>query len=191
MNTGISANSKTACATICGNAAMTQESGVDLYGMLPNERAGGNYCKPKVYTVSFYEDETSTVPITTTSVMYDKPMPTIPANALPAARPGYAFAGYWDATTSDGTKYYEPDGTSARDWDKQTNKILYQKWIRNSVTITWYGVATPGAGTTFTQTSTNVYESHTSYGSDIITPQSAVAKEGQKFLGWKLKKIGL
>ena len=39
---------------------------------------------------------------------------------MPTALPGYAFMGFYDATGGSGTKYYNADGSSAHNWDKNT-----------------------------------------------------------------------
>lgn len=46
----------------------------------------------------------------------------------PPTRPGYAFAGYWTTTGTGGVKYYNADGTSARNWDKTLPLTLWAKW---------------------------------------------------------------
>ena len=55
---------------------------------------------------------------------YNAAMPAI----TPATREGYALTGYFDAA-SGGTKYYNADGTSAKNWDKTSaNTTLYAQW---------------------------------------------------------------
>jgi len=63
------------------------------------------------------------------------------ANMPPASmptRPGYTFAGYYDAV-SGGVQYYTAAGTSARAWDKtgEGNMTLYARWTANRYTITF------------------------------------------------------
>ena len=49
-------------------------------------------------------------------------------------RTGYTFNGYFDATTG-GTKYYDANGSSARNWDKSSSTaILYAQWSPNTNT---------------------------------------------------------
>ena len=50
----------------------------------------------------------------------------MPSITLPK-RPGYDFLGYYDALT-DGTKYYNADGSSAKNWDKSADTTLYARW---------------------------------------------------------------
>ena len=55
---------------------------------------------------------------------YGSAMTTI----TPATLAGYALTGYFDAT-SGGTKYYNADGTSAKNWDKEApTTTLYAQW---------------------------------------------------------------
>lgn len=74
---------------------------------------------------------------TTTSVTatFDSAMPAITATTLPTRR-GYTFTGFYDAA-SNGNKYYNADGTSARTWNKANNTTtLYAQWSANVYTIT-------------------------------------------------------
>ena len=53
----------------------------------------------------------------------------------PPTRQSYTFTGYFDATT-DGTKYYNADGTSAKAWDKTADTTLYAQWTAALPTVT-------------------------------------------------------
>ncbi|MCQ2471564.1 MAG: InlB B-repeat-containing protein [Clostridia bacterium] len=55
-------------------------------------------------------------------------MPTL--SSLPTLE-GYKFKGYYfEADTSDeSTKYYNEDGTSAKNWDIADDTVLYAKWV--------------------------------------------------------------
>ena len=65
---------------------------------------------------------------------YDSAMPSI---ILPT-RAGYNFAGYYDAT-SGGNKYYNADGTSAKNWDKDPDITisLYARWTAATYTVSF------------------------------------------------------
>lgn len=52
-------------------------------------------------------------------------------------REAYDFGGYYDAKGGQGTQYYKPDGTSAKDWDKTTDATLYAHWIPTEYSITY------------------------------------------------------
>lgn len=55
----------------------------------------------------------------------------MPPAAMPA-REGYDFGGYFDG---DGNKYYNADGSSAKDWDRSEHTYLYAKWTAKSVEL--------------------------------------------------------
>ena len=61
-------------------------------------------------------------------------------SAMPSAtmptRVGYTFNGYFDAT-SGGTKYYNANGSSAKNWDKTAAATLYAQWNLVNYTITY------------------------------------------------------
>ena len=56
-------------------------------------------------------------------VTYDSPMPTIST----PTRSGYQFLGYY-SSSSGGTKYYNSNGTSARNYTSTSNMTLYAQW---------------------------------------------------------------
>ncbi len=84
----------------------------------------------KTYTVTLDQQGGSgdTESVTAT---YDAAMPAI----TKPTRTGYAFQGYYDAT-SGGTKYYNANGSSVRTWDKTAATTLYAQWTANSYTVT-------------------------------------------------------
>lgn len=57
----------------------------------------------------------------------------MPTATMPT-RTGYTFNGYFTAT-SGGTKYYNADGSSAKNWDKTTATTLYAQWTANEYTV--------------------------------------------------------
>ena len=62
---------------------------------------------------------------------YKEAMPTGDDVTAPT-RIGYTFDGYYDSLDDNGTKYYNADMTSARNWDLDVAEItLYAKWIQN------------------------------------------------------------
>ena len=70
----------------------------------------------------------------TTSVLATKGS-AMPAITAVPTRTGYTFLGYFDATTG-GTKYYNADKSSAKNWDKDVTSVtLYAQWSINSYTI--------------------------------------------------------
>ena len=91
------------------------------------------YWKAKTYTVTLNNQGATTDGATSVTATYNAAMPSIASN-LPK-KTGYAFQGYFTAT-SDGTKYYKADGTSAKNWDKTSATTLYAQWQCVTPTIT-------------------------------------------------------
>ena len=65
------------------------------------------------------------------SAEYGQPMPTV---TIPVYT-GKTFGGYWSEPNGGGTQYYNADGTSAREWDKQEGATLYAKWLGNDYSV--------------------------------------------------------
>jgi len=67
-------------------------------------------------------------------VKYDEEMPEIQE----PHKTGYTFSGYYTEQNGQGTKYYNADMTSAKNWDiDQDNISLYAYWTPTSYTITF------------------------------------------------------
>ena len=120
-----------------------------------------------------------------TTATYDAAMTTITA----PTREGHTFGGYYDAETSNngsGTKYYKADGTSAKNWDKDTESstTLYANWSINSYTLTWAlnGGTVSVAGTGAAVNATGSPSSSVEYGAAITRP--TVTKTGYTFDSW-------
>ena len=77
------------------------------------------------YTVQLDNQGSTTAGATSVTATYNAAMPSI-ANNLPK-KTGSTFLGYFDAI-SGGTKYYNADGTSAKNWDKTSDATLYAQW---------------------------------------------------------------
>ncbi len=75
------------------------------------------------YTITF-DNQSGTGGLSSVTATYDSAMTTL--ESLPT-RQYYDFLGYFDAET-DGTKYYNADGTSAKTWDKVADTTLYAQW---------------------------------------------------------------
>ena len=84
------------------------------------------------YTVTLDPQE-GTGGTASVSAKLNNPMPEI---ELPT-REAYDFGGYYDAEGGQGTQYYKPDGTSAKNWDKTTDATLYAHWIPTEYNITY------------------------------------------------------
>ena len=133
-------------------------------------------------TVNLYAKwtaSTSTVTLSeggTVTATYGSAMPTI----TPPTKAGKIFNGYFDAS-SGGTKYYNADGTSAKNWDKTGAQTLYAQWTAGKVTFTATGdkSVTATKSLSFTlSASTNLGTSIT-YSSDNLP--SGASLSGNKF----------
>jgi hypothetical protein len=80
-----------------------------------------------------------TTPLT---AAYGEPMPEL---AGAPAREGYSFTGYFDAETG-GTQYYNADLSSAKDWDKTEDTILYALWTQIMTEINTVSFDANGGG---------------------------------------------
>ena len=66
------------------------------------------------------------------NAIYLEPMPS----ATAPTRTGYEFKGYFTEPDGKGTKYYNEDMTSAKDWDIQEDRTLYAYWEGEKYTLT-------------------------------------------------------
>ena len=114
---------------------------------------------------------------TTITATYDSAMPTI---TVPS-KFGYTFEGYYD---SSGTKYYNANGTSARNWDKDSTATLKAKWTPYSYTLTLNG----NGGTTKTGQQTITQSG--SYASTLTLDSKPFIQKGYIFKGWSTTKDG-
>ena len=85
------------------------------------------------YTVTF-DHQGGTSSLTTKTVTYDAAMPTISSSELPK-KTAHRFEGYFDAAEG-GTKYYNANGKSAKNWNKTSGATLYAHWTLLSYTVT-------------------------------------------------------
>lgn len=84
------------------------------------------------YTVTLDNQDATTAGASSVTATYDQAMPSIASN-LPA-KTGYTFNGYYSGTNSNGTKYYNADGTSAHSYDINDDATLYAYWTPNTNT---------------------------------------------------------
>ncbi|MCL2155589.1 MAG: InlB B-repeat-containing protein, partial [Leptospirales bacterium] len=112
-----------------------------LFVTLVNEAiSGGN-----TYTITFDANDGGSGGPTSVKVEYEQPMPDLSGQTLPTrAGVRHVFTGYFDAQTG-GTKYYNNNLTSARDWDKESDATLYAQWAMDYE----IGDVGPGGGIIF------------------------------------------
>ena len=125
--------------------------------------------KAKQSAITLNQENATTTGTTSLTATYGVTMPTI---ATLPTRNGYDFAGYFDAK-SGGTKYYNADGSSAKNWDKTSNTTLYAQWTAKNITINWNA----NGGSVTPTSSTYTYD-----GDAITLPTPSYA--GHRFLGW-------
>ena len=97
---------------------------------------------PKTTTVTL-DQQSGTGGTANVTATYDAAMP---AATMPK-RDNYTFNGYFTGTEGSGTKYYNADGTSAKNWDiEDATKTLYAHWTENMSELTTsnhYNVGNP------------------------------------------------
>ena len=131
----------------------------------------------KTTTVSFNQNSGTGGQTGTLTATYGSAMPSAPVTC--PTRTGYDFGGYYDGSGGTGTKYYNADGSSATNWDKENSTwTLYAKWTVKSYSVTWKVNNTNySAGGS---TSVN-------HGSRVATLPTAPDPGdycGEKFVGW-------
>ena len=110
---------------------------------------------------------------------YDSAMPSI---TIPS-KFGHTFNGYFNKV-SDGTKYYNADGTSARNWDKANSATLYAQWTPYSYKLTLNG----NGGTTANDQA--VITISDSYTSNLKLQNKPFTRAGYIFKGWSTTQNG-
>ena len=120
------------------------------------------------YTVTLNQENATTAGTASVQATYGSAMPS----ATMPTRNGYDFAGYFDAK-SGGTKYYNANGSSAKNWDKTAAATLYAQWTAKDITINWDA----NGGSVIPTSSTYTYD-----GDAITLPTPSYA--GHRFLGW-------
>ena len=82
------------------------------------------------YTVTL-DRQGATNGSSSTTATYDSAMPSI----TPPTKTGYTFQGYYTSPNGGGTKYYNSNGTSARNYDIANSTTLYAYWTANTYKI--------------------------------------------------------
>lgn len=133
------------------------------------------------YTVTLNQQSGSSGSASATAT-YAAAMPSITA----PTRAGYTFNGYYTEANGKGTKYYNANGTSAKNWDKTAATTLYAYWTAENYTISYTlnGGAVATANPTNYNVTTNTFTlnnpTRTGYtfkgwtGSNGETPQTTV-----------------
>ena len=104
---------------------------------------------------------------------YNSSMPTI---SVPT-KYGYDFGGYYWNTNGGGTKYYDTEGKSVHNWDRDTNSTTLEAyWIPKSSNIVYL----PNGGSGTMTTEGNKYF----YGQPTALTLNTYYRTGYSFVGW-------
>ncbi len=144
----------------------------------------------KSCTVSF-DNNGGTGGTNTVTATYGSSLPSKASN-LPT-KTGYNFDGYYDSETDNdgtGTKYYNADGSSARNWDKDTESAttLYAKWTAKTTTVTInantgnHGSTTPGTVTATYGSALPSFTAASGEGGYSLTGYYTEATDGDKII---------
>ena len=129
------------------------------------------------YTITFNEHGADIHGTESTTATYGSAMP---AATMPS-KTGYSFRGYYTGADSTGTKYYNPDGTSATTWAETADTELHACWKGNSYQVAFD--ANEGSGSMANQNLT--------YGAAATALTSnTYTREGYYFLGWNSNADG-
>ena len=85
------------------------------------------------YTVTLNNQSATTAGTFSVQATYGSAMPS----ATMPQKTGYNFGGYYTAINGGGTKYYNANGSSAKNWDKTAATTLYAKWTIINYDITY------------------------------------------------------
>ena len=102
------------------------------------------YWTANTYTVTLYNQGAIFAGTTSVTATYDAAMPDI---TVPT-EPGYNFNGYYTAANGGGIKYYNANGTSAKNWNIASDATLYAYWTLSTYTVTLDNQGATTAGTT-------------------------------------------
>ena len=131
-------------------------------------------CSAKTTTISFDQNGGTGGQTSTKTATYGQAMPT---PITTPTRTGYTFEGYYDGSGGTGNKYYNADGSSAANWNKDAaTATLYAKWTANKYTVTW-----SVNGSTYTTTENVAYNTTTSTPKNPSVPGECT---GSTFMGW-------
>lgn len=109
-----------------GNLASTQGATAQLWAVWT----------PKTCTVTFdyqssAEGYAGAGTLSNVTATYNAAMPALTGN-MPTAAQGYAFMGFYSETGGNGTLYYNPDKTSAHNWDVDTESTTLYAYYKKA-----------------------------------------------------------
>ena len=130
----------------------------------------------RTYTVTLDRQGTTNGSSSVTAT-YGSAMPSI----TPPTKTGYTFQGYYTGANGGGTKYYNSNGTSARNYDIAKSTTLYAYWTVNS-----YSVKFNGNGSTGGSMSNQIF----TYNSAQNLKANGFTRYGYNFAGWSTTSSG-
>lgn len=138
-------------------------------------------CSAKTTTISFDQNGGTGGQTSTKTATYGQAMPT---PITTPTRTGYTFEGYYDGSGGTGNKYYNADGSSAANWNKDAaTATLYAKWTISNYTVSWSVNGADWTGAEHGNPSTSV--TYNTQPSTIPTaPVSADCDGSKVFVGW-------
>ena len=129
------------------------------------------------YTVTLNDHDATVHGNTSVTATYGSAMPNI---SVPS-KTGYIFGGYYTGEGGSGTKYYNENGTSARNWDRTSDTELHAKWTGITYQVAFD--ANEGTGTMANQDFT--------YGAAATAlTTNTYTRSGYYFLGWNTQPDG-
>ncbi|HCT17578.1 MAG TPA: hypothetical protein DIW36_09500, partial [Ruminococcaceae bacterium] len=128
----------------------------------------------RIQTVTLDSQSSTTAGTTSVVATIGKAMPAI---ALPT-REHYSFNGYYTQPNGEGVQYYNADGSSARDFDLESDVTLYASWSIDTFDIKFvnYDGSVLRSGKV-------AYNTTPVYSGDTPTKESDAENE-YKFIGW-------
>ena len=122
------------------NLSSTQGATVTLWAIWTPKQSA--ITLDKQTSAEGYGGNAGTVSTSPGSASYGAAMPTL-SGTMPTAANGYAFMGFFTETNGNGTKYYNADGTSARNWDVDTESgtTLYAYYQKAGITALTFDAA--------------------------------------------------
>ena len=124
-------NTPTQWSTNADGTGTKYTPGDDWINNISSNKTLYAYYSAKTMTVTLNR-QSGTGGSSSITATYASAMPSI---TLPT-RNGYDFGGYFTSTGGGGTKYYNADGSSAKNWDKTSGTTLYAYWTAATYTIT-------------------------------------------------------
>ena len=119
-----------------GSVQYTDKAAISVNESTKGEMTLYAVWEPNAVTVTL-DKQGGTGGTNSVQAIYNSPMP---AATMPT-RTGYTFDGYYAGPNGSGNRYYNANGTSAINWNKQVAATIYAKWmiITYSISITLNG----------------------------------------------------